>query len=344
MQKFLYHTIMETWKKYVALLLICIALLAIFVIEDKPARRQYYTDAGYVFGTTYHIIYEADTPLTADIHAALRRVDNSLSMFNKHSTIAAVNRNDSAVVLDSLFVRVFNRSLEIATITNGAFDITVAPLVNLWGFGFDKRSLVTPERLDSAFRLVGYRQVKLVDGKIVKNDPGIMLDASAIAKGFACDVVAETLMQHHIENYIVEIGGEVAVNGHNAKNEAWRIGINKPVEDSLSVTNEIQQVATLTHGGMATSGNYRNFYVNNGKKFAHTIDPLSGYPVQHSLLSATIVADDCMTADACATACMVMGLDSSLNFCRQHGLEGYFIYAEGDNFKEIWTEKFPINQ
>ncbi|MGN0187799.1 MAG: FAD:protein FMN transferase [Paludibacteraceae bacterium] len=335
---------MDTWKKYVALLLICIALLAIFIIEDKPAQKQFYTDAGYVFGTTYHITYEADTPLTADIHAALRRVDNSLSMFNKKSTITAVNRNDTTVVLDTLFIQVFNKSREISEATHGAFDITVAPLVNLWGFGFDKRSLVTPDRLDSAFRLIGYRKVTLDNGKIIKSDPDMMLDASAIAKGFACDVVAETLTKHNIENYLVEIGGEVAVNGHNAKNEAWRIGINKPVEDSLSVTNEIQQVAILTRGGMATSGNYRNFYVENGKKLAHTIDPLSGYPVQHSLLSATIVANDCMTADACATACMVMGLDSSLNFCRQYGLAGYFIYADNDTFGEIWTDNFPIKQ
>ncbi len=335
---------MKTWKKYVSLLLICIALIAIFCIETKRPEKRYFTDGGYVFGTTYHITYESEKSLTTTIHAALLQVDSSLSMFNKQSTISAVNRNDTSVVLDSLFVRVFNRSQEISATTDGAFDITVAPLVNLWGFGFDKRSLVTQARIDSAFQLVGYQKVKLENGKIIKENPNTMLDASAIAKGFACDVVAEALHKNGVENYLVEIGGEVAVNGINSKKEAWRIGINKPIEDSLSVNNEIQQVVTLTRGGMATSGNYRNFYVENGKKIAHTIDPKSGFPVQHSLLSATIVANDCMTADAYATACMAMGLESSLRFCQENGLEGYFIYTEDDKTRVKYTEKFPLKK
>lgn len=335
---------MDTWKKILSLLLISVALVAIFVIDEQTPSKRYFSDGGYVFGTTYKIIYEANESLTPHIHAAMMAVDTSLSMFNQKSTIAAINRNDNSIELDSLFVRVFQRSQEISTATGGAFDITVAPLVNLWGFGFNKRSLVTPERIDSALQLVGYQRIKIENGKIVKENPAIMLDASAIAKGFASDVVADTLRHYGVKNYLVEIGGEVVVLGKNSKGNAWRIAINKPVEDSLSVNNEIEQVAVLERGGIATSGNYRNFYIENGKKFAHTIDPKSGYPVQHSLLSATILANDCMTADAYATACMVMGLEKSLEFCAENNLEGYFIYAENGRTKTVKTKNFPISE
>lgn len=265
-------------------------------------------------------------------------------MFNEQSTISAINRNDTSVVLDSLFMRVFQRSMEISAATDGAFDITVAPLVNAWGFGFKQSAMPTQHDIDSLLQIVGYQKVECRDGCIVKADPRMMLDCYAIAKGFGCDVVANALKAHGVENYIVEIGGEVAVSGRNAQGDAWRIGINKPVDDSLSVASEIEQIALLTHGGMATSGNYRNFYVSDGKKYAHTIDPKSGYPVQHRLLSATIVADDCMTADAFATACMVVGLERSLAILRSKRAARLFHLCRWRRISDNANRKFSIEK
>jgi len=334
---------MKKPKLIFAVALICLAVYMLFFVDRAP-KKEYFMDSGYVFGTTYHITYEADSSLTNAIRASFQRFDASLSMFNPKSVIAAVNRNDS-VTLDSLFLNVFHKATEVSAATNGAFDMTVAPLVNLWGFGFEEKSQITAAQVDSLLPLVGYQKITIQHGRVVKQNPHIMLDASAIAKGYACDVVAQELARRGAKNYIVEIGGEVVVEGHNAKGKPWRVGINKPVEDSTSTVSEIEQVVELTRGGMATSGNYRNFYVENGKKYSHTIDPKSGYPVQHSLLSATILADNCMTADAYATACMVMGLEKSLELCRSHDdIEGYFIYDDHGELKTVWSDGFPIEK
>lgn len=334
---------MKKPKLVFAVALICLAVYMLFFVDRAP-KKEYFMDSGYVFGTTYHITYEADSLLTNAIRASFQRFDASLSMFNPKSVIAAVNRNDS-VTLDSLFLNVFHKATEVSAATNGAFDMTVAPLVNLWGFGFKEKAQVTAARVDSLLPLVGYQKMTIQNNRVVKQNPQMMIDASAIAKGYACDVVAQELARHGAKNYIVEIGGEVVVEGHNAKGKPWRVGINKPVEDSTSTVSEIEQVVELTRGGMATSGNYRNFYVENGKKYSHTIDPKSGYPVQHSLLSATILAHDCMTADAYATACMVMGLEQSLELCRlRNDIEGYFIYDDHGALKTVWSDGFPIRQ
>ena len=339
---------MHKKRQFFALLFIAIAMVVLLFVEGNEAEqkgeKQFFAESGFVFGTTYSIKYEADSALTTVIRDAMQRVDGSLSMFNEQSTISAINRNDTSVVIDSLFVRVFNRSMQISEATHGAFDITVAPLVNAWGFGFKNKMMPTQRQVDSLLQVVGYQKIRLENNKVVKNDQRIMLDCSAIAKGFGCDVVAEALRANGVENYMVEIGGEVAVGGHNASNDAWQIGINKPIDDSLSVRSELEAVAQLSYGGMATSGNYRNFYMHDGKKYAHTIDPKSGRPVQHNLLSATIVAGDCMTADAFATACMVSGLDSALSFCQANNLQGYFIYTDGsaDDYKIAMTSGFPV--
>lgn len=331
-------------KRLIFVFLLLVACLY-FLFWHERSSKSYLLHQGVVFGTTYHITYESPdgTSLDSVILNELQIFDNSLSMFNEHSVISAVNRNDTSVVLDTLFVRVFKKAREVSTATHGAFDMTVAPLVNVWGFGFKKNEAVTSQVIDSIMPFIGYTKIKLVGNQIEKADSRMMLDASAIAKGYACDVLAQALVRQGVRNYIVEIGGEVALNGKNAKGKAWRVGINKPIEDSTSLVSEIQDVVELTHGGMATSGNYRNFYVKNGKKYSHTINPQTGYPVQHSLLSATIIAPDCMTADAYATACMVMGLDESLKLCRERAdIEGYFIYADHDSIKVVRSEGFPL--
>ena len=306
-------------RTVIALLLFCVAgafLLYDFIgkkTSTSDDKKEYLRSEGVVFGTIYHVTYSNKDGIQLDdaITRALAVVDGSLSMFNNESTIARFNSGEMVGCDDVAFNYVVSKGMAISEATAGAFDMTVAPLVDLWGFGLKNRSNVTAEQVDSALMVVGYQYVDVTDGCVTLLRDGVSLDASAIAKGFACDVVLDTLKANGCTDACVEIGGEVAVCGLNPKNEHWRIGVNKPIDDSLSVVSEVYRVCELTDRAMATSGNYRNFYEQEGKRYSHTIDPKTGRPVQHTLLSATIIADNCMTADAWATACMVLGLDSA---------------------------------
>ena len=224
---------------------------------------------------------------------------------------------------------------------DGAFDITVAPLANAWGFGFKKGNFPDSAMIDSLLEMTGYEKVKLSDeGKVVKTDSRIMLSCSAVAKGYAVDVIAQLLKKKGIRNFMVDIGGEVVVHGQNPQNGPWRIGLNKPIDDSLAVNQELQAVLLVTDLGMATSGNYRNYYYKDGKKYAHTIDPRTGYPVQHSILSATVIAKDCMSADAYATAFMVMGLEEAERVADAHpDIDACFIYTDEEGKLQTFLTK-----
>ena len=302
------------------------------IIVGQQRNTPYQHDTGLVFGTEYHVTYQHGSSLHKEIEAELRKVDMSLSPFNRQSTISKVNNNEP-VELDQMFTDVFGMAMSISEETGGAFDITVAPLVNAWGFGF--RDGVSPDRhtIDSLMEIVGYRKVRLKDGKIEKQDNRMMLDCSSIAKGYGSDVVARMLERKGIENYMVEIGGEIVTKGISEKRLPWRIGVTKPTDDSLGVSREYQTVLNVTNKAMATSGNYRNFYYKNGKKYAHTIDPRSGRPVEHGLLSATVVAPTAAEADALATACMVLGPQGARELVESlDGAEAYLISSDG-----VWT-------
>ena len=315
-------------------------LLSIWIIHRNNRPAPYQTDNGLIFGTIYQVSYQYPTSLKGEIEEALHTIDNSLSPFNQHSIITAINRNES-MQTDSLFRAVFRRSLEISAETDGAFDITVAPLINAWGFGFKKGIFPDSAQVDSLRQLIGYTRVSLdADGCVQKQDPRLMLNCSAVAKGYAVDVVARLLQAKGIDNLMVDIGGEVVVKGHNPQQRPWRIGINKPVDDSLATNQELQAIVELTEGAIATSGNYRNYYHRNGKKYAHTIDPRTGYPVQHAILSSTVLAPDCMSADAYATAFMVMGLEEAEAFVEAHPeLAAYFIYSQPDGSYGTFTSQ-----
>ena len=303
----------------------------IILSQSKPAKPEYRTAQGLVFGTRYNITYLYNADLKPEIEHTMALVDSALSMFNGQSTISAINRSESIQVADTMFLKVYRRAMEISDLTHGAFDITVAPAVNAWGFGFKHAENIRQATIDSLLQITGYTKIHEQDGLITKDDPRIMLDCSAIAKGFGSDMVAQTLRSKGISDFMVEIGGEIVVSGHNPKGKLWNIGISKPVDDSLSVNNELQTVIPVTDIAMATSGNYRNFYVKDGRKYAHTIDPHTCMPVSHSLLSVTVLADDCATADALATSMMVMGLDSAQALCERHPeFEAYFIYEAPD--------------
>ena len=240
--------------------------------------------------------------------------------------------------LNEMFLSVFKKAMEISENTGGAFDITVAPLVNAWGFGFKSGSDPGKAQIDSLLNIVGYKKVTLEAGKVVKQDPRIMLDCSAIAKGFGTDVIANYLRSRGVKNFMVEIGGEIVTSGINEERLPWKIGVTKPSDDPLSDKgSELMTILNVTDKAMATSGNYRNFYYKGGKKYAHTIDPKTGCPVQHSLLSATVIADDCATADAYATSFMVMGFEKARKFLEKHTeLMVYFIYSDEKGNNAVW--------
>ena len=323
-------------KKYhiVIIFLVIFVLFGIKSFNDNSTRNEdcpYQKMEGMVFHTIYHITYQGKEDFGQKFDKLFKEIDGSLSMFNDTSIISRMNNNDRDVVANRYFTNVFNKAFEVSEATNGAFDITVAPLVNLWGFGFKNSDNVSQQMVDSILQFVGYKSVSLdEEGHLHKQDTRTILDASSIAKGYMCDVIAEFLKEQGIENYMVEIGGEIALNGFNPKGKMWSVGINKPIEDSTMISNELQEVIYMNHGGMATSGNYRNFYVKEGKKYAHTIDPHTGYPIQQDILSSTVIAEDCMTADAYATAFMVLGKDKALQILENDStLMAYFI-IEGE--------------
>ena len=307
----------------------------IYIIKQQQ-DAPYQHDKGAIFGTTYSIIYQNNENLNKEIMAALNEVDQSMSTFNKGSVISKINRNEQ-VQPDKMFVDVFQLANKISIETNGAFDVTVAPLVNAWGFGFKNGVHPTPQTIDSLKQFIGYQKVAYVNERIKKQDPRLMLDFSAIAKGYGSDVVANLLKRKGIENFMVEIGGEIVTRGISEKRLPWKVGVTKPTDDSLNVNQELQTILNVTDKSMATSGNYRKFYYKNGKKYAHTIDPNTGYPVQHNILSSTVLAKTCAEADAYATAFMVLGLDKAKKVLEQHPeLMAYFIYSDKNGKNAVW--------
>lgn len=304
--------------------------------KTDASSAQYLKCEGKVFGTIYHITYNSSTNLQSGIDSVLAKVDSSLSPFNKESIITAVNNNQN-IEVDKHFQNVFNLAKTVSAETNGAFDITVAPLVNAWGFGFKNKENITDELIQELLTHVGFEKVSLKGTHVEKTDTATLLDCSAIAKGYGVDAVGDYLESVGIKNYMVEIGGEVRVRGYNDKSKPWNIGIMKPVDDATCQQTEIEQVLSVTNLSMATSGNYRNFYEEGNKKYAHTINPKTGYPVQHSLLSSTVLATDCATADAYATAFMVVGIDEAKKILNKHPeLKVFFIYSKDDGTTACW--------
>ena len=320
------------WQLPFLTLLIVGSILIIRHQQSTPYQKS----QGFIFGTTYHITYQCDSNLSKSIKAELMKVDCSLSPFNEKSVITAINENQP-VKPDDMFLDVYQLAMQVSKDTDGAFDITVAPLVNAWGFGFKNGIEPTRSLLDSLKQIVGYQKVSWENGRIHKQDPRIMLDCSAIAKGYGSDVVARFLRSRGVTNYMVEIGGEIVTKGVNERRVPWKIGVTKPSDDPLVESQELQTSLNLTDKALATSGNYRNFYYKNGKKYAHTIDPKTGYPIQHNILSATVIGQQCAVADAYATAFMVMGLDGAKKVLERHPeLMAYFIYSDNDGKNAVW--------
>jgi thiamine biosynthesis lipoprotein len=283
-----------------------VILISIFYLMGCDSKKElsYIEDKGDIFHTTYSIKYQYTRSLKSEIEAELLKFDDSLNPFKPTSIISKVNNNED-VVLDSLFINVFNRAQDVSDVSDGLFDITVSPLINAWGFGFKNMENVTDPMIDSLKQLVGYNKIMLRDGEIIKADSRIQINTSAIAKGYSSDIIASLLDLHGIKNYMIEIGGEIRAKGVNAKSECWHIGISKPIDKHVFDYQKLQTIIQLCDKSMATSGNYRNYYIKDGQKYAHTINPKTGYPSETNILSATVIADDCMSADAYATVFML---------------------------------------
>ena len=303
--------------------------------------------SGAAQGTTYNITYLAGqhSNYREAFDSIFKKIDLSLSTYVPASIISRINKNDSAVMVDDYFSAVFNKSIEVSKTTNGVFDVTVAPIINAYGFGFTKKEKVNKILIDSLLPFIGYKKVRIEEKKLVKEIPQVMLDFNAIAQGYTVDALASFLESKGINNYLVEVGGELRAKGKNINDSCWTVGIEQPNEiltDGVSLKAIIQ----IKNKSLATSGNYKKYYVEDGQKYTHIINPFTGYPAKNNLLSATVIAPNCMTADAYATAFMVMGLEKSKQFLLGHtdlNLEVFFIYDENGAWKTYTSKEFEEN-
>ena len=315
----------------------------IFVISAcNQSGEGYYKVNGFAQGTTYQVTYrsEDEKDLSGGIDSLLQQFDLSLSTYKEESVISRINRNKITHTRDKWFLEVVEKARDVYKQTGGAFDITLAPVIDAWGFGVGNKENTDSLLIDSLLQLVGMDKFRIIDTNIVKSDPGVTINVNAIAQGYSVDVIAAYLDSLEIPDYLVEVGGEVRTRGHNPNGEWWSIGIDKPFEGNFIPGEDLQAIISMENQSLATSGNYRKFYEEDGVKYSHTIDPKTGFPVRHSLLSATVIANDCMTADAYATAFMVMGLERAKRILQNHKeLQAYFIYDDGTgNYKTFMSE------
>jgi thiamine biosynthesis lipoprotein len=320
---------------------ISIVLLVLISLSACKRTTSYDNFAGFIQGTTYSMVFENNGKLKAEnlkseVEKILHDFDMSLSLYVDSSILSKVNRNED-VIIDNYFTEAFRKSAQITELTDGAFDITVGPLVKAWGFGPDSQKNFSETKRDSLLNLVGMDKVKIENGKLVKTDPGINLDFNAIAQGFSVDIISRFFGSKGIRSYLIEIGGEVRVKG-DKNGVLWRIGIDRPEDNNNLPGNDLQAVISLKDRSLATSGNYRKFYIENGIKYSHTIDPRTGYPARNQLLSATIIADECATADGIATACMVMGKDKTIEFLGSYPeYDAFLVYSDDKGNYQTWS-------
>ncbi|MCX7986831.1 MAG: FAD:protein FMN transferase [Bacteroidales bacterium] len=333
-------------KKKVFFYVLVLISLQIFPLNRHLAISQnsYLKISGYTQGTTYHITYQntLNRNLESEVEKRLRIIDELFSIYNPNSLVSTINKSNKPVKVPLLFENLLKRSFEIYRETHGAFDITVGPLVEAWGFGPSGRKNPSAQQIDSLLTVVGHDKIKLKKHMVIKADGRVRLDFNAVAQGYTVDFLAQYFDSLGIPNYMIEVGGELIAKGVNASGQPWRIGIESPSENNQNQGELIQKIISVTNMAVSTSGNYRKFYVSNGVKYAHTIDPKTGYPARNTLLSVTIVAPNCTDADAYATACMVMGIDKAKQFVKNRPQIGaYFIYSgpKGE-YLEFMTENF----
>jgi thiamine biosynthesis lipoprotein len=323
------------------LISICSAIaLTLFSCTPQP---EYAELNGLAQGTTYHLVVEKVPgldimALRQEIEQLFTEIDNSLSIYNDSSVISAINASRDNLT-DTLFREVFRASSQISSESGGLFDITIGPLVKAWGFGPDAIKRFDESMLDSLLALVGMDKVCLEGDRIIKADPDMFIDVNAIAQGYTVDLVADLIVRSGITHCLVEVGGEVRTVG-DKHGMGWKVGIDTPADGNYIPGADIQARIRLDNLALATSGNYRKFFIEDGIKYSHTIDPRTGYPVRHTLLSATIIAPTGAVADAWATACMVGGKEEAIAFIDKYDfLEGYLIYSDENGVMKSWISK-----
>ena len=324
--------------KFTGLLLVFI----LFLFACQTKKCEYVKISGFAQGTTYHITYENSTQkdYSQAIDSILKAFDKSCSMYDSTSIISRINNNDPTVEADDWFIDVFKKSAEVSAISGGALDITVGPVVRAWGFGTAPIAKHDKAYIDRLLQYVGMDKVRLEGLKVIKKYPGVSLDVNAVAQGYSVDVVSKFFEEKGIKNYLVEIGGEVRCKGTNAKNNRWHVGIDKPTDEDIAPGGQLQAIIELNNQSLTTAGNYRKFFVENGVKYGHTIDPKTGFPAKNTLLSATVICDDAVTADAWDTAFMVLGLEKSKELLKKlPGIEVYFIYSNPQGEYEVYFSK-----
>lgn len=318
------------------LFVLIIALFGCTAQNNNPVKLF-----GEAQGTYYSITYydSESRDLQFEVDSILNAFDQSVSLWVKNSIISRVNHNDSLVELDSWFIDNFKLSKDVAEETDGTFDLTVGSLVRAWGFGFDSEKKVDNTIIDSILQFTGYTKVNILNGKVVKDDPRTTFDFNAVAQGYSVDIIGQFLETNGINNYLVDIGGEVKGKGQKPNGDLWKVGIEKPAEN-MGDDRDLKAIVGLKNKCIATSGNYRKFYEEDGIRYSHTINPKTGYPAKHSLLSVSVMADKASVADAYATAFMVMGFERSKLFLSEHThLDAFFIYADADGKYNTYATK-----
>ena len=297
---------------------------------------------GLAQGSYYAITYydEQNRNFQKEIDSIFHAIDMSVNLWVESSVISKVNRNEE-VTLDSIFIDNFNIAHEAAKLSNGYFDPTISPIVTAWGFSYKHGDSITPQLIDSLKQLVDYRKIRIEDGKVVKENPDMQLDFNAIAQGYTSDLIASFLGSRGIKNYLVDTGGEIMAKGTKPNGRPWIVGIEKPA-DKWDSEQVVQTRIALRDKGLVTSGSTRKYVERNGKRYSHCIDPNTGYPVDHQVLSVTVLAENSVWADALASICMVMGMEKSLPIIEgMDGVEAYYIFANDNNELETFaTEEF----
>ena len=304
-------------------MMLCCVLTACNNVE----KQQFF---GTTQGSYYSITYfdEQNRDFHHEFDSIFKEIESTLSLWDENSVIRKVNRNDTSVVLNKIFIDNFDCAMRAAELSDGLFDPTVGPLVQAWGFHFKEGVEMTPEMIDSLRQLVGYRKIKIEDGKVIKENPNMTLDFNAVAQGYTTDVIGDFLLSNNVDDFLVDVGGEILARGRKPNGDLWKVGIEKPAENK-DAGRIVQDIVELHNRSIVTSGNYRKYVERNGKRYSHSLNPKTGYPSENSLLSATIICDNTAWADCLASICMLVGIDKAKEILEtQDNVKAYFIYLD----------------
>lgn len=311
-------------KKIIYIIVLCCLLTNCNTVE----KQQFF---GMTQGSYYSITYydEQNRDFHAEFDSIFEEIESTLSLWDENSVIRRVNRNDTSVVLNKIFIDNFDYAMKAAELSDGLFDPTIGPLVQAWGFHFKEGMEMTPEIVDSLKQLVDYRKIKIENGKVVKENPNMTLDFNAVAQGYTTDVIGDFLLSKNVNDFLVDVGGEILARGRKPNGDLWKVGIEKPADNKES-ERIVQEIVELENRSIVTSGNYRKYVERGGKRYSHSLNPKTGYPSENSLLSATVICDNTAWADCLASICMVVGLEKAIEIIESsdYSVDAYFIYLD----------------